>query len=84
MKFFTVLNGNVSAWGSLQIGVLPEQCRPPMALVFPIAGIPGGQYGLTIQINTNGSIQIVNRSNQTVTGDNKEVFTICTFARELY
>ena len=78
------LNQNVSAWGSLQIGVLPSVCRPPMTLVFPVAGIAGGQYGLTIQINTSGSIQIVNRSNQTVTGDNKEIFTICTFARELY
>lgn len=78
------LNQNINAWGSLQIGVLPAVCRPPMTLVFPVASIPGGQYGLTIQINTNGSIQIVNRSNQTITGDNKEVFTVCTFARELY
>lgn len=74
------LTQNISAWGNIKLGTLPSGCRPPMDLVYPVAGAGSGNAGACVFIGRSGSVQVANRSNNTLTGDNKEIFTVCTFA----
>ena len=73
------LTQDIGAWKTLRLGTLPVNLRPPMNLIFPVAGSLS-QYGACIAVNNGGTVEIANRSNSTMTGDSREIFTVCTYA----
>lgn len=73
------LTANINAWSDITLGYVPEGLQPPTTCVFPVSGTTTTN-GVCIQISNDRRVAICNRSNNSISASNWEVFTMCTYA----